>query len=218
VSAAKHLRWIKVAIWIASLGPLARIGVKAVTGGLGANPIDFITRSTGTWTLVFLCLTLLVTPAARIARAPWLVNVRRMLGLYAFFYVSLHFSTYLVLDQFFDWPAIWKDILKRPFITVGFAALVMLVPLAVTSTKGWIKRLGSRRWTQLHWLVYPAAVCGVVHFWWLVKADVREPLAYAAALAVLLGWRVWRAASSAMARGTPSPAAVREPASRRAGP
>jgi sulfoxide reductase heme-binding subunit YedZ len=206
LSASRHLRWLKPVVWVVSLGPLARLGVLAATGGLSADPIAFITHSTGTWTLVFLCATLAVTPASRIFRAPWLVNIRRMLGLYAFFYATLHFSIYLVLDQFFDWAAIWKDIWKRPFITVGFAAFVLLIPLALTSTKGWIKRLGSRRWTQLHWAIYPAAVLGVIHWYWLVKADVREPLAYAAAVALLLGFRVAARATSASMQRTASPA------------
>jgi sulfoxide reductase heme-binding subunit YedZ len=146
----------------------------------------------GDWGLRLLLATLCVTPLAVILRKPWLMGVRRMLGLFAFTYLSLHFLNWLVLDQWFDLRAIAADIAKRPYITVGFSAFLLLVPLAVTSTAGWMRRLG-RRWHRLHRLVYPAAVLGCVHFWWQVKADWREPAAYAAILAVLLGWRVLRA-------------------------
>ncbi len=169
---------------------------RAFTGGLSANPIDDITDISGTWTLRFLLLGLAITPLRRLTGWSGLVRYRRMIGLIAFAYVCLHFATYLVFDQFFDLAAIWDDVAKRRYITAGFAAFVLLIPLAVTSTTGWIRRLGGKRWAQLHRLVYVAAVLGVVHFLWLVKGnDLREPLTYAAILAVLLGMRLpfwWR--------------------------
>jgi sulfoxide reductase heme-binding subunit YedZ len=160
--------------------------------GLGANPIDELMDRLGEWGLRLLIATLAVTPLAVTLRKPWLMGLRRMLGLFAFTYLSLHFLTWLVLDQWFDLRSIGADLAKRPYITVGFSAFAMLVPLAVTSTAGWMRRLGSR-WHRLHRLVYPAAILGVTHFWWQVKADWREPLVYALVLAGLLGWRVHRA-------------------------
>jgi sulfoxide reductase heme-binding subunit YedZ len=157
---------------------------------LGANPIEKITRTTGYWTLTLLLVTLSATPLRRVLGWPWLGRFRRMLGLFAFFYGCLHFLTYLVLDQFFDWPGIVKDIAKRPYITVGFTAFLLLIPLAVTSTDGMIRRLGGKRWRRLHRLVYVIAIGGVVHFWWLVKKDITAPAADAAILAALLGFRV----------------------------
>ncbi len=154
--------------------------------GLGANPIEYITHSTGWWTLGFLLLTLTVTPLRRLTGAAWLLRLRRMLGLFAFFYACLHFTTYLWLDQFFDPAGIAKDLVKRPFITIGFAAFLLLIPLAATSTNAMVRRLGAQRWQKLHRLVYVIAVLGVLHFWWLVKKDIREPLVFAAVLAVLL--------------------------------
>jgi sulfoxide reductase heme-binding subunit YedZ len=158
---------------------------------LGANPIDVVTDETGTWTLRFLVLTLLVTPLRRWTGWNWLVRFRRMLGLFAFFYGSLHFLTYIWLDQFFALDDIAADIVKRPFITVGFLAFVAMVPLAVTSTAGWIRRLGGRRWNLLHRLVYVSAVAGVIHYWWLVKADVSRPVRYAVIVGILLAARGW---------------------------
>lgn len=169
--------------------PLARLGWLGMNDGLGANPIEFITRSTGTWTLVFLMLTLSVTPLRRITGWNGLIRFRRMLGLFAFFYACLHFTTYIWLDQFFDWSEIVKDVIKRPFITVGFASFVLLIPLAVTSTNAMQRRL-KRRWQQLHRLVYLIAIGGVVHYWWLVKKDITQPVIYALVLAVLLGFRL----------------------------
>jgi sulfoxide reductase heme-binding subunit YedZ len=183
---------VKAALFAAALVPLLRLVVAAFTGGLGVNPIEFITRSTGTWTLSFLLFTLAVTPLRRITGWNWLIRLRRMLGLFAFFYACLHFTTYLWLDQFFDAAAIAKDIVKRPFITVGFAAFVLLVPLAVTSTNAMIRRLGGKNWQRLHYLVYLIATLGVVHYWWLVKKDVTQPMLFALALAMLLLYRVLR--------------------------
>ena len=171
------------------LVPVGRLAWLAWTERLGANPIEHITRATGWWTLSFLLITLAVTPLRRLLSMPWLLRLRRMLGLFAFFYACLHFTTYLWLDQFFDWPAMLKDIAKRPFITVGFTALVLLIPLAATSTNAMVKRLGAKRWQALHRMVYVIATLGVVHFWWLVKKDVMEPAIFAVVLTLLLSVR-----------------------------
>jgi sulfoxide reductase heme-binding subunit YedZ len=184
------VRAAKAAVFLACLAPLALLTYQAFTGGLGANPIERITHATGEWTLRFLLLTLLVTPARELLRRPSLIRFRRMLGLFAFFYASLHFMTYLWLDQFFDLGSIAKDLKKRPFITAGFAGFVLLVPLALTSTAGWIRRLGGKQWRMLHRLIYVATAAGVIHFWWLVKSDIREPLMYGAILAALLAYRL----------------------------
>ncbi|MBK8017585.1 MAG: sulfoxide reductase heme-binding subunit YedZ [Betaproteobacteria bacterium] len=182
--------WIKAAVFALCLMPLGRLGWLASSDSLGANPIEHITRATGWWTLAFLLITLTVTPARRLLSMPWLLRLRRMLGLFAFFYACLHFTTYLWLDQFFDWAAMLKDIAKRPFITVGFTAFVLLIPLAATSTNAMVKRLGARRWQALHRTVYVIATLGVVHFWWLVKKDVTEPAWFAAVLSALLSARI----------------------------
>jgi sulfoxide reductase heme-binding subunit YedZ len=171
---------------------------------LGPNPIDELQDRLGDWALRLLLATLCVTPLAVTFRKPWIVGLRRMLGLFAFTYLSLHFLNWLVLDQWFDTRAILVDIAKRPYITLGFAAFLMLLPLAITSTAGWMRRLG-RRWHQLHKLIYPAAILGCVHFWWQVKADWREPLIYSTLLALLLGWRIHRA----RLRRSPATAAAR---------
>ena len=181
----------KVVLFLACLGPVAWLGWGAWSGALGANPIETITRETGTWTLRFLALTLAVTPLRRIARWNDAIRFRRMLGLFAFFYGTLHLLTYLWLDQFFDWAAIAKDIYKRPFITAGASAFLVMLPLALTSTAGMIRRLGGRTWRRLHQFVYVAAVAGVVHYWWLVKADIRRPRNYAVLVAALLAYRAY---------------------------
>ncbi len=186
----KNLTWIKVVVFLLCLIPLGHLGWGAFTNNLGANPIEVITRSTGKWTLVFLLITLSVSPLRKVFRLPWLIRFRRMFGLYAFFYVCLHFTTYIWLDQFFDIMAIGKDVIKRPFITVGFSSFVLLIPLALTSTRRMIQRLGGRRWQQLHRLIYFSAAGGVVHFLWLVKADQQRPLIYGAILMLLLGFRI----------------------------
>lgn len=179
----------KPLLFVVCLLPLARLIYLAFNGGLGANPIEFITRSTGTWTLVGLMLTLTVTPLRRLTGLNALIRYRRMLGLFAFFYASLHFTTYIWLDQFFDPAAILKDIYKRPFITVGFAAFLLLLPLAITSTHAMMRRLG-RRWQQLHRLVYLIGFLGVLHYVWLVKKDLTQPLIYGGVLLVLLFLRL----------------------------
>jgi sulfoxide reductase heme-binding subunit YedZ len=180
----------KVVLFFVCLAPLARLLWRAWSGDLGPNPIETVTHTTGLWTLIWLLATLSVTPLRRLTRQYGLIRVRRMLGLFAFFYGCLHLLTYLVLDLYFDWGAIAADILKRPFITAGVVAFLCMLPLAVTSTAGWVRRLGGRRWQLLHRLVYVSAIAAVVHFWWLVKADVREPMIYAAILAALLLYRI----------------------------
>jgi sulfoxide reductase heme-binding subunit YedZ len=182
-------KYFKPAIFLASLAPLGRLVWRAYNSDLGANPIQVITWSTGTWTLVFLMLTLSITPLRQITKQYWLIQYRRMLGLFAFFYGCLHFTTYIWLDQFFDLHSVAKDIVKRPFITVGFSAFVLMIPLALTSTQRSIRWLG-KRWQTLHRLIYATAVLGVVHYIWLVKKDIRKPVIYAVVLGILLLYRV----------------------------
>lgn len=184
------LRFAKLAIFLAALVPLGRLGWKALHDGLGANPIEVITHSTGDWTLILVLATLTITPLRRITKQYWLVGIRRMIGLFAFFYGVLHFLTYIWLDKFFDLHEMFKDIAKRPFITVGFSAFVLLIPLALTSTAGWIRRLGGKNWQRLHRLIYLTGILGVTHYLWLVKADRRKPLEFALALSILLLYRV----------------------------
>lgn len=207
-----RLAIVKILVFIASLGPVAYLVWAADTGNLSANPLSDLTNETGVWALRFICITLAITPLRRITGWNSVIRFRRMAGLFAFFYASLHFLTYVIVDRFagldfpngeivvFAWStvrglalSVWDDIYKRPFITVGFTALMTMVPLALTSTAGMIRRLGGRRWNRLHKLVYATGVLVVVHYYWLVKADVRRPLAYGAVVAVLLGARVaWR--------------------------
>jgi sulfoxide reductase heme-binding subunit YedZ len=210
VTSTQAIRWIlKPAVFLSSLGPAAWLVRNIVTGNLSANPLEDITHATGLWALRFLCITLTVTPVRRITGWNSLVRFRRMLGLFAFFYGTTHLVIYVVLDRLASlgfpsltaWPtvrdlaaSVGADIYKRPFITIGFTAWACMVPLAATSTTGMIRRLGGRRWNQLHRLIYVAGIAGVVHFWWLVKSDVREPATYAAVVGVLLMFRVvWAA-------------------------
>lgn len=190
------IRVLKLLAFLACLGPLTILLWKGFHEQLGANPVDVITRSTGKWTLTFLLITLSVSPLRKLAGLPWLVRFRRMLGLFAFFYGSLHLMTYVWLDKFFDVNAMLHDIAKRRFITAGMTAWVLMLPLALTSTAGWIRRLGGQRWQRLHRLIYFSAAAGVIHFIWLVKADLRRPLTYGAILCALLGLRavMWAAA------------------------
>ena len=182
-------RLVALLIFAASLVPLLLVALDALRGRLGANPIEAILNRFGYWTLVFVLLALVPTPLQRLSGWTWIAPHRRMIGLFAFFYACLHVGTYVGVDQFFDWRAIVADVVKRKFITIGMLAFALLVPLALTSTDGSVRRLGYARWKRLHRLVYAAAVCGVVHFIWRVKADLREPLLFAAALAVLLAVR-----------------------------
>jgi sulfoxide reductase heme-binding subunit YedZ len=196
---------VKAPVFLACLLPVGYLAWGAAAGVLGANPIKTITEETGTWTLRFLVLSLAVTPLRRWARLHSLLRFRRLLGLFAFFYGTLHLLTYLWLDQFFVVPDILKDIAKRPFITMGMAAFALMVPLALTSTAGWIRRLG-RNWQRLHRLAYLSAVGGVVHYWWLVKADTSRPFRYAVIVGVLLAARVAWAWRTSVRRATVAPA------------
>jgi sulfoxide reductase heme-binding subunit YedZ len=185
-----RLRLTKTIVFLAALIPLARLVWKYFQGALGANPIEVITHTTGDWTLILILTTLSITPLRRITRQYWLIGLRRMIGLFAFFYGTLHFLTYIWLDKFFDVHDMLHDVAKRRFITVGFSAFVLMVPLAVTSTNGWIRRLGGKNWQRLHRLIYLTGILGVVHYAWLVKADLRKPIEYAIALSILLAYRV----------------------------
>ena len=182
--------WLKLVVFPACLGPLANLAWQAAKANLGANPIEAITHSTGDWTLIFLLLTLAITPLRKITRRLWLIQFRRMFGLFAYFYACLHFLTYIWLDQGFDVHSMAKDVYKRPFITMGFTAFVLLAPLAVTSTRKMIQRLGGRRWQWLHRLIYVSAAAAIVHFTWAMKKDHHRPIEYGIVLAVLLGYRV----------------------------
>ena len=189
---ARQTSLIKAGVFLAALIPLARMVYLTVTGQL-VEPLEFITRSTGDWTLYFLCFTLAVTPLRRVSKWNWLVKLRRMLGLFMFFYAVLHFMTFLWFDHFFDLTEMWKDVLRRPFITVGFIAFVLLIPLAATSTNAMIRRLGGKRWQWLHRLIYVIAPLAILHFWWMKagKHNFTEPIIYGSILAVLLGMRVF---------------------------
>jgi methionine sulfoxide reductase heme-binding subunit len=186
----KQLTFIKAATFLLALAPVARI---ALLAGENTNPLEYITHGTGDWTLYLLCITLAVTPLRRLAGLNWLLRLRRMLGLFAFFYACLHFMTFIWFDHFFDLNEVWKDVVKRPFITVGFAAFVMLVPLAATSTNGMVRRLGGKRWQALHRLVYVVAPLGVLHYWWLKasKNNIGQPLLFGCIVALLLAVRVY---------------------------
>jgi methionine sulfoxide reductase heme-binding subunit len=182
-------RYFKPVLFLACLVPLGRLAWRGFHSGLGANPIEFITHSTGDWTLTFLLVTLSITPLRRLTRQYWLISFRRMLGLFAFFYGSLHLMTYVWLDKFFDVHEMLHDIAKRKFITAGMTAFALMIPLALTSTKWSIRKLG-KRWQMLHRLIYFSATAGVIHYIWLVKADLKKPLEYAAVLAIVLLYRV----------------------------
>lgn len=194
------IRYIKILVFLVCLVPLGMLlwGFFGPTpldmttwgAGLGANPLEKITHTTGNWTLRFLLITLAVTPARKLLRVPSLIKFRRMFGLYAFFYGSLHFLTYIWFDKEFNVHDMLVDIAKRKFITIGLLAFTLLIPLAITSTAGWIRRLGGKRWQRLHRLIYAAAIAGVIHYIWLVKKDTRIPLEYGACLTALLLYRV----------------------------
>ncbi len=192
---------LKYIVFLLCLLPAALLSWRFFNDDLGANPVEAITRGSGDWLLRFLLITLAITPLRKLTQWNWLVRLRRMLGLYAFFYGVLHLITYLWLDQFFDWAGILKDVLKRPFITVGFAAFVLMIPLAITSLNAMIRLLGGKRWQALHRSVYAVGVLGVLHYWWLVKLDIREPLIYAAVLAILLAARLLRNKPGAQKQG-----------------
>lgn len=183
-------KWTKVVVFVLCLLPVALLVWRGFHNNLSADPITFITHRTGDWTLRFLVITLAITPLRKILHQPQLIRFRRMFGLFAFFYACLHFGTWIGLDKGFDWTEMWKDVVKRRFITVGFTAFVLMIPLALTSTAGMIRRLGGKRWQMLHRLIYASAVLGVIHYYWLVKSDVRKPLVYAFLVAILLAWRL----------------------------
>ena len=199
-------KWAKVVVFALCLVPIAILGWQGPSGW-GANPTQYLEHATGDWILRFLAITLTVTPLAKIFGLKQLVRFRRMLGLFAFFYACLHFSIYTGLDQVLDLRGVWADVVKRPYITVGFTGFVLMIPLAITSTAAMVRRMGFRKWQMLHRLIYVSAVAGVIHFYWLVKSDVHLPLIYAAIMAVLLGWRVFAWFSDRgrkSARGTPA--------------
>ena len=200
---------VKAIVWLAALYPVASLSWRILIDplALGANPAETILHVTGDWTLRFLLASLAITPLRRFTQIGGLIRFRRLLGLFAFFYGVLHLSAYIGFDRFFVLSEIGADIVKRPFITVGFAALVLMTPLAITSTRGWVMRLGGARWQALHRLVYAVALLGVLHFWWLVKRDVTEPLIYAVTLAALLASRFIAKAKRTPARGSGSPSA-----------
>ncbi|WP_019451050.1 protein-methionine-sulfoxide reductase heme-binding subunit MsrQ [Cupriavidus sp. BIS7] len=191
--APSRVRAVKVVAWCLAMLPFARLMYLGATGQFGANPLEFVTRSTGTWTLVMLCVTLAVTPLRRITGWHWLIRLRRMFGLFAFFYGVQHFLLWLAVDRGFDVAYMIKDIGKRPFITVGFAAFVLMTPLAATSANAAVRWLGGRRWQVLHRAIYAIAVLAILHYWWhkAGKHDFREVSIYAAVVGALLGMRVW---------------------------
>jgi sulfoxide reductase heme-binding subunit YedZ len=194
-------QFFRLGVFVASLLPLGRLIWLGANDDLSANPLEFVTRSTGTWALVFLCLTLSITPLKRFTGQPQWIKLRRMLGLYCFFYALLHFALWLWLDHDFELAAMWQDVLKRPFITAGFSAFVLLIPLAATSTKGMMRRLGAR-WVQLHRLVYLIAIAAILHYWWhkAGKNDFATVSIYAVVVSVLLGLRLWWASKPVLAR------------------
>ena len=206
---------LKTAVWGACLAPLAVLVYRAATGDLTANPISFVTNTLGDWTLRILLASLAMTPLRLVFGVSWPITLRRLLGLFAFFYVCLHFSVWIVLDHFFDWPRMWADIVKRPYITVGMLALLSLIPLAATSTAGMVRRLGARTWTRLHRLAYAAGVLGCLHFLWLAKVGRTDQYWHAAALAALLGVRLGDAMVRRVRRrrraAAPAAACIRTP-------
>jgi sulfoxide reductase heme-binding subunit YedZ len=183
-------KWLKPLIWVLCLAPLAYLGWLAWKSNLGANPIERVEHFTGDWTIRLIIATLAITPLRRLLNLPDLIRFRRLIGLFAFFYACLHFLAYVGLDQFFDFGAILKDIAKRPYITAGFTGFVLLIPLALTSTAKSIRRLGGKRWQRLHRLIYVSAIAGVIHYYWLVKSDIRLPVFYGFLVAIELGYRV----------------------------
>ncbi|WP_293777811.1 protein-methionine-sulfoxide reductase heme-binding subunit MsrQ [uncultured Oxalicibacterium sp.] len=188
----RQITLFKVVVFMAASLPFLRLAWAIYADALGANPIEFITRNTGDWTLYLLCITLAVTPLRRVSGWNWLLRLRRMLGLFTFFYATLHFTTFLWFDHFFDLAEMWKDVIRRPFIAVGFAAFVLLIPLAVTSTNAMVKRLGGKRWIWLHRLIYVIALLAILHYWWMKagKNDLEQPLIFGVIVLLLLGMRV----------------------------
>ena len=186
-------RVIKPAVFLACLVPVGQLVYGAFWGDLGANPVEMITNTTGIWTLRLIVITLAITPLRWLTKQNTVILFRRMLGLFAFFYGTLHFMTYFILDRSLIFDDLWEDVMKRPYITMGFSAFVLMIPLALTSTKGWIRRLGGYRWNLLHRLIYITAILAVIHYWWKVKLDTTNPRYYALIVAALLGVRIWKA-------------------------
>ena len=186
------LRWLKSLLFVICLLPVANLAYGVLTSSISGDPVETMTEVTGQWGLRFLLLTLSITPLRKILKLADLVKFRRMLGLFAFFYAFCHLNVYIVFDQFFDWPEIWRDTVEKKFVFAGMLAIILMIPLAITSTNGWIKRLGGKRWQRLHRLVYIIAIAAVVHFIWLVKADLTQPLIYTLILIFLLGFRLFQ--------------------------
>jgi sulfoxide reductase heme-binding subunit YedZ len=201
----KDIRFSKFVLFINALIPFTLLLWDAWRGRLGVNPIEFATRTTGMLTLIFVVLTLTITPLRKLTGANWLIRFRRMLGLYSFFYATLHLLTYVWFDRFFSIKSIAGDVVQRPFIAIGMACFALLAPLAVTSTNTMIKRLGGKRWASLHKLIYPIAIGGVVHYYMIVKSDTRIPLAFGFVLAVLLGYRIYVSNQLPNTQEKPSP-------------
>jgi sulfoxide reductase heme-binding subunit YedZ len=199
-------KWTKVVVFLSCLIPAGLLIRDIFTGGLGSNPTQFLEHATGDWTLRFLAITLSISPLRKLFHLPQLIRFRRMLGLFAFFYGFCHFGIYIGLDQVLDIHGIYADVLKRRYITVGFTAFVLMIPLAITSTAGWIRRMGGKNWQKLHRAIYISAVLGVIHFYWLVKSDVHLPLEYAGVIGVLLSWRLYDWYSKPGRRPAPSKA------------
>jgi methionine sulfoxide reductase heme-binding subunit len=204
---SRFIKWIKVPVFLLCLVPLANLVWKGFHRDLTANPLEYIRNSTGFWTLTLLCITLSVTPLRRLLRRNELIRFRRMLGLFAFFYGVLHFITYIWFEESFDFGAMIQDVYQRPFITAGFIAFVLMIPLALTSTSGMVRRLGGRRWQLLHRAIYISAIAGVVHFWWKVKSDVTIPERFAVVVAILLGYRLVAAVMKRRGAASKQPAA-----------
>ena len=201
-------RVLKPVVFIACLIPATLLVLNTFRDNLGANPVEAITNTTGIWTLRLIVITIALTPVRWLTKWNPIIQFRRMIGLFAFFYGTLHFMTYFVLDHALEFGGLWEDVVKRPYITMGFTGFVLMIPLALTSTKGWIGRLGGRRWNLLHKLIYITSVLAVIHYWWKVKLDVTNPMIYAAIVAVLLGARIVRWARNRQAAGTPRTSSV----------
>ena len=202
-------RVIKPVVFISCLLPFSWLVYSAFWGDLGANPVETITNETGIWTLRLIVATIAITPLRWVTKWNPIINFRRMIGLFAFFYATIHFMIYFILDRSLMFDGLWEDIVKRPYITAGFTGFVLMIPLAITSTKGWIRRLGGQRWNTLHKAVYITAAAAVVHYWWKVKLDVTDPMIYAAIVAVLLGARIMRWFTRRQTAGATRAATVR---------
>jgi methionine sulfoxide reductase heme-binding subunit len=198
-------RWTRALVFLLCLVPLFNLIWRFEHQQLTANPIEFITHRTGDWALLFLLITLAITPLRTLLKQPQSIRFRRMLGLFAFFYACLHLATWMYLDKDFDWPEMWADVVKRRFITMGMFALILMLPLAITSTAGWVRRMGYRKWQLLHRMIYVSALAGVIHYYWGVKSDIRLPVLYACILALLLAYRI----AVALQRKTAAPQLTR---------